>query len=147
MQGRDVLEVAGGDQGRGRVPDDRHQHLGERARVPAGQVRDGEDADAREAEREAGDTAYTQPLGVAEEAGQGDADDRDARDEQAGRRAGEVAFGVGEGEPGADDLDARERQHRHPVRAHHAREAALAEGEGEQEGGAEGAAREHHHGR
>nr|WP_307055986.1 hypothetical protein [Streptomyces achromogenes] len=131
MEGGDVLEVAGGYQGRRRVADDRQQDLGQRAGVSAGQMRHGEDGYAGQAQREAGGPACAQLFRVAEETGQGDADDGDARDQQARRRAGQVPFRVGEGEPGADDLDDREGQHGLPVRPHGAGQPALAQGEGE----------------
>ncbi|MDX2678529.1 hypothetical protein PV333_19550 [Streptomyces sp. NY05-11A] len=84
---------------------------------------------------------------MAEEARQDEADDRHARDQQARRRAGQMAFGVREREPGDEDLDAREGQHGQPVGTDGAEQAAAAQREGEQEGGAQGTAREHHHGR
>ncbi|MCZ9353194.1 hypothetical protein NGM36_26080 [Streptomyces mutabilis] len=118
VQRRDVLEVAVGDQGGRGVADDRDQDLRQGEGVAAGQVGDGEDADATEAEGQAREAAGAQRIGCVEEAGQQDADDRYARDQQARRRAGEVAFGVGQGVPGADDLDDREREHRSPVLPH-----------------------------
>nr|WP_263579024.1 hypothetical protein [Streptomyces sp. PSKA30] len=116
MEGRDVLQVAGGDQRGRRIAQHRQQDLGQGAGVAARQVRDREHADAGEAQGEAGDPTGAQAFRGAEVAGQDDADDRDARDQQARRGAGQMAFGVGEGPPGADDLDAREGQHRLPVR-------------------------------
>nr|WP_282082967.1 hypothetical protein [Streptomyces tendae] len=107
--------MAGGDQRGGGVTDDRHQHLGQRAGVAAGEVRHGEDGDAPEAEAESGDAAGADPFRGAEEAGQEHADDRHARDQQPGGGAGQVPFGVRQGPPGADDLDHGEGQHRLPV--------------------------------
>nr|WP_234388761.1 MULTISPECIES: hypothetical protein [Streptomyces] len=125
MQGGDVLQVAGGDEGGDRVAQHGQHHLAQRAGVAAGQVGCGEDGDAGEAEDEAGDAPGAEVFGGAEEPGQGDADDRDARDQQARRGAGEMALGVGEGPPGADDLDAREGQHRLPARPDGPRQARL----------------------
>lgn len=59
--------MAGGYEGRGGVADDRHQHLGQRAGVAAGEVRHGEDGDAPEAEAETGDPAGADPFRGAEE--------------------------------------------------------------------------------
>ncbi|WP_240926157.1 hypothetical protein [Streptomyces sp. JB150] len=107
--------MPGGYQRGGGVADHRDQHLGQGAGVAAGEVRHGEDGDAREAEGEAGDPAGADVFLGAEEAGQQDADDGHSRDEEPGRGAGQVALGVGQGPPGADDLDDREGQHGLPV--------------------------------
>nr|WP_262506221.1 hypothetical protein [Streptomyces griseicoloratus] len=130
MQGGHVLEVAGRDErGRG-VAQHRQQHLGQRAGVAAGEVRDGEDGDARQAQAEAGQPAYAEAFGVTEEAGQDHADDRHAGDQQPGGGAGQVALGVGQGPPRADDLDGGEGQQGLPVRPYGAGQAASAQGEG-----------------
>ncbi|WYB38329.1 hypothetical protein WJ438_28650 [Streptomyces sp. GD-15H] len=109
--------MTGGDQRGDGVTQHRHQHLGERTGVTAGQVRDGEDTDAHQAEPQAGEAAGAETLRVAEEPGERHTDDGDARDQQAGGGAGEVAFRGGQGVPGADDLDDREGQQGAPVGA------------------------------
>ncbi|WTP21883.1 hypothetical protein OG975_14180 [Streptomyces sp. NBC_00203] len=132
MQRRYVLQMARRDHRRRRVADDRQQYLGQRAGVAARQVRDGQNRDAAEAQRESRHPAGAQPFRVAEEAGRGYADYRHARYQQAGRGAGEVAFGVRQGPPGDHDLYAREGQHGAPVGADRLGQAALAYREGEQ---------------
>ncbi|MCX5557223.1 hypothetical protein OG219_14505 [Streptomyces sp. NBC_00038] len=57
------------DQGGGRVAEDRDQHLREGAGVAAGEVRDGQDRYAGQAQAETGDSAGAEAFGVAEEAG------------------------------------------------------------------------------
>src|SRR5690606_15293302 len=147
VQGGDVLEVAVGDEGRRGVADDGDQDLREGEGVAAGEVGGGEDGDAADAQSEAGQAAGAQGLRGAEEAGQQDADDGHARDQQAGRGAGQVPFGVGEGVPGRDDLDDGEGQHGLQAGPQVPGQARLAQGEGQQEGGAEGAAGEDDRGR
>nr|WP_234342719.1 hypothetical protein [Streptomyces sp. NRRL B-3648] len=145
MEGRDLLEAAGRDQGRGGVAQDRQQDLQQGAAVAAGEVRQGEDRDPGEAQGQARHAAGAEVFGVAEEPGQDDADDRHARDQQARRRAGQVPFGVGEGEPGDHDLQDREGQQRAPVGPYRGAEAALPQGERQQQERAERAPREDHH--
>ncbi|WNC01534.1 hypothetical protein Q2K21_27650 [Streptomyces sp. CGMCC 4.7035] len=117
--------MTGGYQGRRGVTEDRQQYLGQRTRVAAGQMRDREDRDAGQAEAEPGHPPDAQPFRVAEEAGQDHPDDRYARDQQARRGAGQMPFGVGEREPGAHDLDAREGQQGPPVVPHGPGQAPL----------------------
>ncbi|MCK1822778.1 hypothetical protein MTQ10_25060 [Streptomyces sp. XM83C] len=126
MQGRHVLQVAGRYQGRRRVAHHRQQDLGEGSGVAAGQVRQCQDRHPGQAQRETGHAACPEVFPGAEEAGQDHADDRDARDQQARRRRGQMAFGIRQREPRADDLDAGERQHRTPVRGDGPAQAALA---------------------
>ncbi|WRZ93237.1 hypothetical protein OHB54_31870 [Streptomyces sp. NBC_01007] len=145
MERRHVLEVAGHDDRRGGVADDRQQHLDERAGVAAGQVRGREDRDAGQAEREARDPPRAEPFRVAEEAGSGHADDRHPGDQQARGGAGQMAFGIRQGPPGDHDLDDREGQHRAPVGPYGPGQAALTDREGEQQQRADRTSREHHH--
>ncbi|WUJ81096.1 hypothetical protein OHS71_28945 [Streptomyces sp. NBC_00377] len=125
MEGRDVLEAAGRYQRGRRVADDRQQHLAQGLRVASREVRDGQDRHPGEAHGQAGHPPHAQYLGVPEEAGRQHADDRDARDQQAGGGAGEVPLGIREREPGADDLDDREGQHGLPVGPYRPGQAAL----------------------
>nr|WP_285554270.1 hypothetical protein [Streptomyces hygroscopicus] len=139
--------MAGGYQGRRGVAHDGEQDLGEGAGVAAGEVGQGQHRDPGEAEGEAGQPPDAEVFGGAEEAGGEEAHDRHARDQQAGRRAGQMALGVGQGEPGDDDLQDREGQHGAPVGTDRAGQAALAQGERQQQGRAQRAAGEHQDGR
>nr|WP_254647379.1 hypothetical protein [Streptomyces sp. GbtcB6] len=107
---------------------------------------DGEDRYAGEADQEARDAPYAQVLPFAAEvARRHHAHDRYARYQEARRRAGQVAFRVGQGEPRAHDLYAREGQHRAPVGADGEEQAALADRQWEEEQRAYRAAGENHH--
>nr|WP_245001527.1 hypothetical protein [Streptomyces alfalfae] len=144
MQRRDLAEVPGRDQ-RGDGVAERGDHdLGEGPGVAAREMRDREDHDAPEAQAEPREAAGAQAFRVAEEAGQERADDRDGGDEEPRRGAGDVALRVGQGPPRAEDLDAREGQHRPPVATDDAAEAALPHREGEQDRRAQRAAGEDH---
>ncbi|WSL18995.1 hypothetical protein OG302_29090 [Streptomyces sp. NBC_01283] len=146
MERGDRLEVAGHDQGRRRVAERREQDLREGPGVAAGEVRDGQDRHSAEAETEPRQAARAKALRVSEEAGQDGADDRHGGDQEARGGAGEVALGVRQGPPGAQDLDAGKGQHRLPVGAQDAGETPLPQGERQQQCGAERAAGEDHHG-